>query len=112
MEDQLQVVLAKEKNFSTDLCIKISSDCEPQRKKRCIRFSSDLSSEDALSVGDSGFGEFSSTSKSEQNGGAQPTSFLHVVHNGEFSLVLSLWGLRTGVGVFSKFRTHATPLAS
>lgn len=30
---------------------------EPQRKKRCIRFASDLSSEDPLLVGDSGFGD-------------------------------------------------------
>ncbi|CAL8111392.1 unnamed protein product [Orchesella dallaii] len=30
---------------------------EPQRKKRCIRFASDLSAEDPLLIGDSGFGD-------------------------------------------------------
>lgn len=30
---------------------------EPQRKKRCIRFASDLSTEDPLLIGDSGFGD-------------------------------------------------------
>ncbi len=42
---------------------------EPVRKKRCLRFSSDLSAEDPSLVGDSGFGDLGSNSKSEEQDG-------------------------------------------
>lgn len=46
---------------------------EPQRKKRCIRFASDLSTEDPLLIGDSGFGDLPKFE--EENGDLEVSSY-------------------------------------
>ncbi|CAG7837567.1 unnamed protein product, partial [Allacma fusca] len=62
--------------LSNHLCFN-SSDLEPQRKKRCIRFASDLSNEDPLLIGDSGFAELAGN-KFEENGDSEVSSFFPV----------------------------------
>jgi hypothetical protein len=59
---------------------------EPQRKKRCIRFPSDLSAEDPTLVSDSGFGDIPSVSTSNENGDLEVSTFFELRTLGEFSL--------------------------
>jgi NAD-dependent deacetylase sirtuin 1 len=62
------------------ICSSVLETAEPERKKRCIRFASDLSAEDPLLVADSGFGELSASSKFEdlENGVPEVSSFFSV----------------------------------
>lgn len=52
---------------------------EPARKKRCVRFSSDITTEDPLIISDSGFGDLSSSTRfGEENGDLEVSSFFGV----------------------------------